>query len=124
MNARHRPGTILSGALLLLGLLLAAGNEPRAALAQSAEPKKKAAPGIAPPPDDVNYLSMEVNALRTLYLLRGSEDDESVATQNPIQRLHVIKNSFASCTKRRTTNASRPTSATPTARCSSTSGPP
>jgi hypothetical protein len=74
-------------------------SDPGAALAGT-EAKNAARPAITPAPEDSNHLSMEVNVLRTLYLLRGNDPDLAVGTQHPEQRLMVIKNQFASCPPR------------------------
>jgi hypothetical protein len=53
--------------------------------------------GIASPPRDANDLSMEVNALRTLYLFRG-DPDQVEATQHPDgPRLWMIRSKSELC---------------------------
>jgi hypothetical protein len=61
------------------GLLESAAAQTKEPIAAKAKDDGKAAPKIAilPPPEDVNDLSMEVAALRTLYLLKAGSD------QNP-----------------------------------------
>jgi hypothetical protein len=97
MNRHNRPGTILGTALLLLGFLVAFSSDRGAALAQAT--KKADKTGVPPAPEDVNYLSMEVNALRTLYLLRGSDPDASVGGQNPDERLKEFK-TYSACAQK------------------------
>ena len=95
------PGTFFRGVLLFLGLLVSFSNDPGVASAQAADPKKKDdKTDIAPAPKDANYLSMEVNALRTLYLLRGTDPGRQVAIQLPLGRLLFIKEKFASCAQK------------------------
>jgi len=68
---------LLLGALGLMGLGLVAGfgGAPEAARAQTKDDKKAPAKiVVSPPPADVNDLSMEVAALRTLYLLKAAAD--------------------------------------------------
>jgi hypothetical protein len=101
MNRHYRPGTILGSALLFFGLLVSLSSAPDAVWAQAK--KKPGNAGIAPPPEDANDLSMEVNALRTLYLLRGTDTDLATATQEPDNRLSYIKNpknKLASCAQK------------------------
>jgi hypothetical protein len=67
----------LLGALGLAGLGVVSGSlieetAPRAAATQDKKPGPKF--DVSPPPDDVNDLSMEVAALRTMYLLKASPD--------------------------------------------------
>jgi hypothetical protein len=57
--------------LMGLGLLAGLGGDPDAAHAQT---KATARIDVSPPPADVNNLSMEVAALRTLYLLKTGPD--------------------------------------------------
>jgi hypothetical protein len=61
--------------LIGFGLVAVLGNGPSAVLAQTKEEAKKPASiPISPPPADFNDLSMEVAALRTLYLLKAAPD--------------------------------------------------
>jgi hypothetical protein len=67
----------LLGALGLAGLGLISGtvaeqSAPRARADQ--DKKRRPKYDVGPPPDDVNDLSMEVAALRTMYLLKASPD--------------------------------------------------
>jgi hypothetical protein len=67
----------LLGALGLAGLGLISGSviedtAPRARADQSKKGRPKF--DVSPPPDDINDLSMEVAALRTMYLLKASPD--------------------------------------------------
>jgi hypothetical protein len=67
----------LLGALGLAGLGLISGSvgEETAQRVRAAEAKRKRPKyNVSPPPDDVNDLSMEVAALRTMYLLKASPD--------------------------------------------------
>lgn len=91
MNRLYRTGIALVSAQILAAVLLSAGTGPTPAWAQKGLKKKVDENGISPPPTDVNLLSMEVNALRTLYLLRGDDPDHAVGSQNPDERLTVIK---------------------------------
>ena len=67
----------LLGAIGLAGLGVISGSlvedtAPRASANQDKKPRPKV--DVSPPPDDVNDLSMEVAALRTMYLLKASPD--------------------------------------------------
>jgi hypothetical protein len=66
----------LLGALGLagLGLMSASVVEDGAPLAAAQDRKARPKFDVIPPPDDVNDLSMEVAALRTMYLLKASPD--------------------------------------------------
>jgi hypothetical protein len=81
--ANRTPGQVfherrrLLGAFGLAGLGLFAGSMLEEAAPQArADDDKKGRPKfqVSPPPDDVNELSMEVAALRTMYLLKASPD--------------------------------------------------
>ncbi len=96
MPVYHRPAMIVIAPLCLLGLPALFDNDRGTALAQT-EAKNANTTAITPAPEDSNHLSMEVNVLRTLYLLRGSDADLAVGTQNPEQRLKTIEKQFASC---------------------------
>jgi len=98
MNRHDRLGTFLGAAVLLLGLLVSLSAAPGDVLAQAKNKADKT--GITPAPQDVNDLSMEVNALRTLYLLRGADPDSAVGIQNPDIRLQVFKN-YADCAQKK-----------------------
>jgi hypothetical protein len=67
---------LLFGALGLIGLGLAFGPGGREAARADAKDDNKSPPrgDISPPPADVNALSMEVAALRTLHLLQAGPD--------------------------------------------------
>jgi hypothetical protein len=56
----------------LLSSAVAEGSAPRPAAKSEKQPRPKFQ--VSPPPDDVNDLSMEVAALRTMYLLKASPD--------------------------------------------------
>jgi hypothetical protein len=63
------------GAVGLIGFgLVASPDGPVAAYAQPKAPKRLGKFEIPPPPDDVNELSMDVAALRALYLLKASPE--------------------------------------------------
>jgi hypothetical protein len=64
----------LLGTLGLVGLGLASGTTLTARAQTKADNKPPAKIDVSPPPADVNDLSMEVNALRTMYLLKASPD--------------------------------------------------
>jgi hypothetical protein len=69
----------LLGALGLAGLGVISGSlveetAPRTAAAQDKKSRPKFQ--VSPPPEDVNDLSMEVAALRTMYLLKASPDED------------------------------------------------
>jgi len=61
----------LLGKLGLVGLGLASGTTLTARAQTKADHTSPAKIPVSPPPADVNDLSMEVNALRTMYLLRA-----------------------------------------------------
>ena len=101
MNLLCRSRMMFRSSLLLLFMLVALGAAPGGASTQ--QPKKKTDEnGITYPPEDVNLLSMEVNALRTLYLLRGTAPDLAVGSQHPETRLTAIKSSkkLAECAQK------------------------
>jgi hypothetical protein len=65
-------GTLGVAGLGLLSSAVVDQSAPRANAAQDKKPRPKF--DVSPPPDDVNDLSMEVAALRTIYLLKASPD--------------------------------------------------
>ena len=106
---RHRRVYAKFGGLLLLGSLAGFGAGPDSVRAQPGA-KNKAfenalredpifkSTGILVPPQDANDLSMEVNALRTLYLFRGNEADLVDGTQHPDgSRLNLIRAKAENC---------------------------
>jgi hypothetical protein len=71
-DRRQGRRSLLLGGLGLIGL----GLLPDAAGTAAADPKASSKVQVSPPPTDVNDLSMEVNALRTLYLLKAGPDQQ------------------------------------------------
>jgi hypothetical protein len=98
MPRLNNPSKLLAFAIFSLGLFSLLNSKTDYAAAQAGA--KKTAPTVTAPPENDNDLSMEVNALRTLYLLSGSDTELAVGTQNPEQRLRTIKNNFANCAQK------------------------
>jgi hypothetical protein len=116
MNPHCAPFRNLCGLLLgfaiLAGLVISTGP----AASQEGKGKKKKGmtpsvpstptlPAVSAPPEDTNDLSMEVNALRTLFLLRHTDTADDDGTQTvganaSIARLNALKKNFADLAKK------------------------
>ena len=104
---------LLLGFAILCGLVISTGP----AASQEAKGKKgkkgpapivpsvPGMPAVPAPPEDTNDLCMEVNALRTLFLLRvtdSTDEDgsDAVGAHTPIARLNALKNNFSGLAKK------------------------
>jgi len=86
--------------LLAIGLISGFGGVPESATAQTKNEAKAAASiAVVPPPADVNDLSMEVAALRTLYLLKAGP--ENANENNTYEVLKIEAKGCAQAPKQR-----------------------
>lgn len=80
-------GALGLAALGLSSASAAVETAPTARADEDKQPRPKFQ--VSPPPDDVNDLSLEVAALRTMYLLKASPDQD-LPDHNQVQRTLVI----------------------------------
>jgi hypothetical protein len=107
-SKHHLAVIFFLGVLSGLALIIIFDRKPQTADAQTPDGKKETAQKapaqapISPPPNDINDLSMEVAALRTLYLFKANPDQNSYSSPQELAEwnFYGIRPRAAACAQK------------------------